>query len=66
MNWGKENAEVIYFKLAPINGMLIQIIKDRSIDFQLPIGSIIKKEDVKLETFIQDLIQANLVEEVSE
>lgn len=66
MDWDKENAEVIYFKLIPINGMLIEIYKDRTIDFQLPLGTIIKREDVKLETFIDDLIQSNLVEKVRE
>lgn len=64
MKWNNEKALVCYFKFVPINSMIIQIDRKRIIDFQLPIGSKIKKEDVKLETFIQDLIKADLVEKV--
>lgn len=64
MHWNKKNAEVEYFKLIPQNGLLIQINKDRTIDFQLPIQSLLKKEDIKLEKFIDDLIQAGLVEKI--
>lgn len=64
MQWNKENGEVEYFKLIPQNGLLIQINKDRTIDFQLPIQSLLKKEDIKLEKFIDDLIQAGIVETI--
>lgn len=64
MQWDKENGEVEYFKLIPENGLLIQINKDRTIDFQLPIQSLLKKEDIKLEKFIDDLIQAGIVETI--
>lgn len=64
MGWGKENAEVRYFKLIPINGLLIEILKDRTVDYQLPLFSIIKKEDIKIETFIDDLIKADLIEKM--
>lgn len=64
MQWNKENGEVEYFKLIPENGLLIQINKDRTIDFQLPIQSLLKKEDIKLEKFIDDLIQAGIVETI--
>lgn len=62
MKWNNEKALVCYFKFVPINAMIIQIDTKRIIDFQLPIESKIKKEDVELETFIQDLIQTGLVE----
>lgn len=61
MDWDKEGANVIYFKFIPINGMAILILKDRSIDFELPIDSIIKREHIKIERFIEDLITAGIV-----
>lgn len=64
MNWDKENAEIIYFKFVPTNSMIIEILKDRTIDFQLPLGCILKREDIKIETFIDHLIKADLVEKV--
>lgn len=64
MSWEKEDAEVRYFKLIPMNRLLIEVHKSRVIDYQLPLFSIVKKEDIKIETFIQDLIKANLVEKV--
>ena len=66
MSWEKEDAEVRYFKLIPINGLLIVILKDRIIDYQLPLFSLIKQEDIKIETFIEDLIKADLVEKVDD
>lgn len=66
MEWGKEDADVRYFKLIPINGLLIVILKDRIIDYQLPLFSLIKQEDIKIETFIEDLIKADLVEKVDD
>lgn len=61
MDWDKEGAEVIYFKFINANAMIIQVMKDRRIEFQLPIGSIIKREDIKIERFIEDLITAGIV-----
>lgn len=61
MDWDKGSAKVAYFKFIPINAMIIQVMRDRSIEFQLPIGSIIKKEDIKIESFIEDLITAGIV-----
>ena len=61
MDWNKEGAEVIYFKFIPINGMMILILRDRSIDFELPVGSIIERSHIKIESFIEDLIQAGIV-----
>ena len=64
MNWDKENAKIIYFKFVPVNSMIIEIFKDRTIDFQLPLGSFLKREDIKIETFIDDLIKADMVERI--
>lgn len=61
MYWDKGSAKVAYFKFILINKMIVQILRDRSIDFQLPIGSIIKREDIRVESFIDDLIQAGIV-----
>ena len=61
MKWGKEDAEVNYFKFIPINAMALLILKDRSIDFELPIGSVINRQDIKIESFIEDLITAGIV-----
>lgn len=63
---GKEDSEISYFKLISINGLLIVIFKDRTIDYQLPLFSTIKKEDIKIETFIDDLIKSNLIEKINE
>lgn len=65
-SWGKEDAGVKCFKLIPINGLLIEIHKNKTIDYQLPLFSVIKKEDIKIETFIDDLIKADLVEKVDD
>lgn len=61
MYWDKEDAEVAYFKFISINRMALLVLKDKSIDFELPIGSIIKREDIRIESFIDDLIQAGIV-----
>ena len=66
MSWEKEDAEVRYFKLIPMNRLLIEVHKNRVIDYQLPLFSIVKKEDIKIETFIEDLIKADLVEKVDD
>ena len=62
MSWNKEGAEVIYFKFISTNRMALLILNDRSIDFELPIGSVIRREDVNIENFIGDLITAGIVE----
>ncbi len=41
--------------------ILVEISKDRTIDFQLPLGCTIKKQEIYLEEYIQDLIKADLV-----
>nr|DAU10859.1 MAG TPA: hypothetical protein [Caudoviricetes sp.] len=41
--------------------ILVEIFKDRTIDFQLPLDCIIEKQEINLEEYIQDLIKANLV-----
>lgn len=64
MGWETEDGEIRYFKLIPINGLLIEILKNRTVDYQLPLFSIIKKEDIKIETFIDDLIKADLIEKI--
>ena len=61
MSWDKESAEVAYFKFVSTNRMALLILRDRSIDFELPIGSVIKREDIKIESFIEDLITAGIV-----
>ena len=66
MEWDKEEAIICYFKFVTINQMIIEIHKNRIIDFQLPLGSIIRREDIKLETFIDDLIKADLVEKAED
>lgn len=61
----KENAKICYYRLMPIIKrkimILVEISKDRTIDFQLPLGCTIKKQEIYLEEYIQDLIKANLV-----
>ena len=66
MSWEKEDAEVRYFKLIPMNRLLIEVHKNRNIEYQMPLFSVIKEENIKIETFIQDLIQADLVEKVDD
>ena len=61
MYWDKEDAEVAYFKFISLNKMALLVLRNRIIDFELPIGSIIKREDIKIESFIYDLIQAGIV-----
>lgn len=66
----KENAVICYYRLMPLAhktiNILIEINKDRTIDFQLPIGCTLEKKQIILREYIQDLIQANLVEKVSD
>ena len=57
--------KIIYFKLIPSNAMIVTIEKDRKIDFMLPINTIILREHIIIEKFIDDLIKADLVEKVS-
>lgn len=64
MYWDKEGALIKYMKF--LEYFHIVIYEDRRIDIQLPINSILNKKDIKIETFIDDLIQANLVEKVSD
>ncbi len=64
MSWEKEEAEVKYFKLIPINGLLIEIYRNKNIGYQLPLFSTINEKDIKIETFVVDLIQAGLVEKM--
>lgn len=58
----KEEANVDYYKFTSI--LCVQILKDRSITYQLPIGSTIKKEYIILDNLIKDLIEAGLVEKM--
>lgn len=64
----KENAEICYYRLMPIIersiNILVEVYKDRKIDFQLPLGCTIKKQEICLEKYIQDLIKAGLVEKI--
>lgn len=62
---GKEDSEISYYKLISINGLLIVIFKDRNIDYELPLFSKIKRKDIKIETFIDDLIKSNLIEKIN-
>ena len=61
----KENAKICYYRLMPLikrtTMILVEISKDRTIDFQLPLECTIKKQEIYLEEYIQDLIKANLV-----
>ena len=61
----KENAKICYYRLMPLikrtTMILVEIYKDRTIDFQLPLGCTIKKQEIYLEEYIQDLIKADLV-----
>lgn len=57
-----EKAAVDYYKFTKL--CAIQIFKDRSIHYQLPIGSPLKV--IIIENFIQDLIKADLVEKVDQ
>ena len=61
----KENAKICYYRLMPLIKrtimILVEISKDRTIYFQLPLGCTIKKQEIYLEEYIQDLIKANLV-----
>ena len=61
----KEDAKVCYYRLMPLKYrtimILVEIFKDRTIDFQLPLGCTIKKQEIYLEEYIQDLMKANLV-----
>ena len=61
----KEDAKVCYYRLTPLikkpTSIFVKIFKDRTIDFQLPLGCTIKKQEIRIEEYIQDLIKANLV-----
>ncbi len=63
--WDKEDAKVAYFRFMPMINrsikILIEIYKDRTIDFQLPIGCQIEKNKICINDYVQDLIQADLV-----
>lgn len=64
----KEDAKICYYRLMPLMetsiNILVEVFKDRTIDFQLPLGCLIKKQEICLEKYIQDLKEANLVEKV--
>lgn len=62
IHWDKEEALIKYMKF--MQHFRIVIYKDRIMDIQLPINSILSKKDIKIETFVYDLIQAGLVEKV--
>ena len=61
----KENAKICYYRLMPLikspTMILVELSKDRTIDFQLPLGCTIKKQEINLEEYIQDLIKADLI-----
>lgn len=61
----KENAKICYYRQMPLVKrtitILVEIFKDRTIDFQLPLDCTIKKQEICLEEYIQDLIKAGLV-----
>lgn len=61
----KGNAKICYYRLMPLikrtTMILVEISKDRTIDFQLPLGCTIKKQEINLEEYIQDLIKADLI-----
>ena len=61
----KENAEICYYRLMPLIKrtimILVEISKDRTMNFQVPLGCTIKKQEIYLEDYIQDLIKAGLV-----
>ena len=65
----KENASICYYRLIPMPhrtiNIMIEIFKDKTIHYQLPIDC--KIDDyINLEDYIQDLIQAGLVEKVGD
>lgn len=64
ISWYKEGAEIKAFKM--ISFIHINIYKDNTIDFQLPINSKITRKDIKIEDWIQDLKEAGLVEKESD
>ena len=57
-----EEAKVDYYKFE--DGFVIQIFKDRTINYKIPINVPFKK--ICIEDYIQDLIKDGLVEEVKE
>lgn len=65
-----EKAIICYYRLMPMTHrtimILIEINKDRTIDFQLPIGCTLDNDKIILKDYIQDLIEADLVEEVDD
>lgn len=68
--YNKENAVICYYRLMPMAhktiNILIEIYTDRTIGFQLPIGCTLDENKILLKDYIQDLIQAGLVEKVEE
>ena len=64
----KKDATICYFRQMPIwktpISILIEVFKDRTIDFQLPINCKWEKQRINLKDYIQDLIQAGLVEKI--
>lgn len=64
----KENAKVCYYRLIPMKNrtimILIEIYKDRTIGFQLPLGCTLDEDKINIEDYIQDLIKADMVEKV--
>lgn len=66
----KENAVICYYRLMPMVhraiNILIEINKDRTIGFQLPLGCSLDENKIILKDYIQDLIQAGLIEEIPE
>lgn len=65
-NHQMDDAEIAYYKLVPENGIMITILKNRKIDYELPMFSKIKKNEIRISNYIYDLIQAGLVEKVKE
>lgn len=61
----KQDAKICYYRPMPLVKkkipILVEIFKDRTIDFQLPLDCTIEKQEICLEEYIQDLIRSNLV-----
>lgn len=62
--WDKENAKVRYFRFMPLINhsirILIEVYKDKTINFQLPIECKIEKSKICTKDYIYDLIQARI------
>lgn len=65
--YDKKEAKICYYRSMPLLhrtiNILIEIYKDRMIDFQLPIGCTLEKNTIILNDYIQDLIQARISRE---